>query len=197
MSSHRMCRKENSSQLDAFPYSFVSLPNHISVVPYVKGCVRLQLQIMSKLRFPQQDTLHTSMCEGPALRWSWGRFSSAAGWGWWVPESGTFRSAQSHSFSLASLEEGQAEVASAMQWGKLSVGPWRNQCWLREVQGQQGLLYLEPGHQLSRDQCCASPCLAGKRTLSPRLSSHHKSHVALSKSWEEKLFASLWDPFFW
>lgn len=39
MSSHRTCQKENSSQLDAFSYSFASFPNHISVVPYVKSCV--------------------------------------------------------------------------------------------------------------------------------------------------------------
>lgn len=149
---------------------------------------------MPKVRVPQWDTLHTPMCEGPAPRWSWERFSSAVGM---VPESGTFRSAQSHLFSLASLEEGQAELASATQWGELSVGPWRNQCWLREVQGQQGLLYLEPGHQLSRDQHRALPCLAGKGALSPHLSSHHRSHVALRKSWEEKLSAPLWDPFFW
>lgn len=70
MSLHRMCWKENSSLLDAFSYSFVSFPNLISLVPYVKGCMGLQPWIMSKPRFLQQDTLHTPMREGPAPRWS-------------------------------------------------------------------------------------------------------------------------------
>lgn len=98
-----------------------------------------------------------------------------------APESGTFRSAQSFLIGISRGRAGK-EVASAMQCRELPAGPWRNQCCLREVQGQQGLLYFEPGHQLSRDQHGASPCLAGKGALSSRLSSHPRSHMALSKS---------------
>ena len=56
---------------DAFSYSFVSLPNHVSPVPYVKACVGLQPQIMSKLSFSQQDSRHTLIREMPAPGWSW------------------------------------------------------------------------------------------------------------------------------
>lgn len=92
-----------------------------------------------------------------------------------APESGTFRSAQSF---LIGISRGRAdkEVASAMQCGELPAGPWRNQCCLREVQGQQGLLYFEPGHQLSRDQYRASPCLAGKGALISSLKSPKVSY---------------------
>lgn len=150
------------------------------------NAVWLQPWIMSKQRFLQQDTLHTPMHEGPA----WGAVEEgsvllwAQGWYWvrhlWVC---------SESFVLNGISSGRAEkeLASAMWYRELSVGPWRNQFWLKDVQGQQGLLHFEPGHQLSRDQYRASPCLAGKGgfTLCPQVTTG--LFVALSKSWEEEL----------
>lgn len=94
-----------------------------------------------------------------------------------VPESGTFRSAQSHLFSLTSLEEGRAEVSSATQWGEFSVGPWRNQCWLREVQGQQGLLYWNLATNWAGPSIVPHPAWQGKQL------SHLVSQVTTGLMW--------------
>jgi len=93
-------------QADVFRdvFSFVSLPNHISPVPYVKACVGLQPQILSKLSFSQQDTHHT-LIHGA------GKEGSCV---WPLPCSG---GAPCWTLDKSVLAEGSAELAEAALLG--------------------------------------------------------------------------------
>lgn len=183
MSSHRTCRKENSSQLDAFSYSFVSFPNRISPVPYVKGCVELQPRITSTLRFSQRDTLHTPMHEGPAPRWSWGRFGAVVGWRPYLSQAplGLLRV-----FSLASLEEGQAKRQPLpCSAGSSLLAPGEISAAWGKCRASRDCFTLSLATSWAGTSIVPHPAWQAKE-LSSRLSSHQRSHMALSKSWEEK-----------
>lgn len=83
-----------------FSNSFVSLPNYISPVLYVKACIGLQPQTMSKLSFSLHDTHHTHTHEGPDVGQARTYVTSAMQWGSSVLAPGEIK-----------LAEGSAELA--------------------------------------------------------------------------------------